>query len=496
MAIKAKMQQFVLLPARGMRSMQMFPSPDMMKFMTHLSQQAGKGAFRLPEANKVQMRVLDSIHEDGAKLVEMPSDFVSSLRAVRPALRIVPLVYYRVAVAPHPAVESKPKAAAKPGLQIKVQIVSKRDAKPIAGAEVIAFVDFENRIGAQGRTNAKGEVSLWLGASSKKIERIYVYPEKDYWPALKKNILVSSGMSLELEPIDLLYKDSVRHYYGLAPDDAGESVKVAVIDTGVGPHQDLVVEGGLNAVVGEDPKDYKDNGAGHGTHVAGIIAACGTPPKGIRGLAPAVVLRSYRVFGKRSDGASNYSIAKAIDQAVADGCDILNMSLGGGPVDDATKEAIADAHSRGSLIMAAAGNEDRSPISFPASDSLALAVSALGRKGTFPSGSASAEYVKRPYGHDQNDFIAAFSNIGPELDLTGPGVAVISTVPGGYAIMDGTSMACPAATGIAARVLASRKNILGMPRDQRRSEAMAKTVLQAAKSLGFGPIYEGQGLVR
>jgi hypothetical protein len=122
------------------------------------------------------------------------------------------------------------------------------------------------------------------------------------------------------------------------------SIRVTiVIDTGIAAHPDLVIDGGENTVVGEDPQDFGDNGDGHGTHVAGIIAARGTPPSGIRGLAPAVTLRSYWVFGKNAEGASNFSIAKAVDRAVKDGCHLINMSLGGGPRDEATHSAIADA---------------------------------------------------------------------------------------------------------------------------------------------------------
>jgi len=83
-----------------------------------------------------------------------------------------------------------------------------------------------------------------------------------------------------------------------------------------------------------------------------------------------------------------------------------------------------------------------------------------------------------------------------ELDLMGPGVGVLSTVRGGYAPMSGTSMACPAVTGFAAKMLPmpNRRNILNMPRDQARSDAIAQALLQAGKSLGFGPKYEGKGL--
>jgi subtilisin len=168
-------------------------------------------------------------------------------------------------------------------------------------------------------------------------------------------------------------------------------------------------------------------------------------------------LRSYRVFGKGAEGASNFSIAKAIDRAVADGCDLINMSLGGGPRDEATHSAIADARAKGALVIVAAGNDGRQPISFPAADSLSLAVSALGRQGTFPDGTTELGDVAPPFGKDKKNFIAAFSNIGPELVLTGPGVGIISTFPGDkYAVLDGTSMACPAVTGAAAKLLSTQ----------------------------------------
>jgi subtilisin len=158
--------------------------------------------------------------------------------------------------------------------------------------------------------------------------------------------------------------------------------------------------------------------------------------------------------------------------------------------------AIEEARAKGTLVIVAAGNEYRSRVSFPASDPLAIAVSAMGRKGTFPKDSTESGDIARPYGKDRKYFVAAFSNIGMELDLTGPGVGVLSTVPGGYAPMSGTSMACPAVTGFAARMFSmpGQKDILDMPRDQARSDAMAEALLQAARSLGFGSRYEGKGL--
>jgi subtilisin len=183
------------------------------------------------------------------------------------------------------------------------------------------------------------------------------------------------------------------------------------------------------------------------------------------------------VFGSGSDRASNFAIAKAIDRAVADGCDLINMSLGGGPPDPLTQAAIADARSSGTLVIVAAGNDDRSPVSFPAADERAVAISAMGRKGTFPGGTVEVSEIAPPFGTDKKNFIAAFSNIGVEIDLTGTGVGIISTVPGGYVAMSGTSMACPAVTGFAARVLSGLPALRNMARAQARSDAIAKALL-------------------
>jgi subtilisin len=450
----------------------------------------------IPGGPNVDIRVLDSIHENGAKLVEMRPESLAALRAAEPGIRVVRVVFYHPAIAPRPVPVSGPKISAL-GVAVKITLtVTGASGKGVKDAKVVAFTNFAARSGLQGVTNAKGQVSLNFGAASKKIERLYVFPPPGSWPALLQNVTIKNGMGIPLTPIDLSFTDSVRFFYKGAADNVGAGVKVAVIDTGIASHPDLVIDGGANTVTGEDPSDFGDNGGeGHGTHVAGIIAARGHAPTGIRGIAPGVTLRSYRVFGKNSDGASNFAIAKAIDRAVADGCDLINMSLGGGDPDELTAKAIADARATGTLIFIANGNDSRSPVSFPAVDALALAVSAMGRKGTFPPNTSQEGDVQSPFGQDKNDFIAAFSNIGPETDLTGPGVGVISTVPKGYEVMDGTSMACPAATGAAANLLATRTDLLKMARSQARSDEFAKAVFAAAKLRGFGTVFEGQGLI-
>lgn len=494
-------QQFIILPPRGLTAAGA-TAREVQDFFVRLEntrRPAGgpRRAMAAPPGMRAKMQVIDSIHENGPKLVEMAAADMAALRAEQPGVRVVPLRHFHVARAPRPELASKVKVAAAGGLSLVLTLVSKADGvTPVAGAEVLAFTDFAARTGAKGKTNKSGQVKLALGGASKKLERLYVYAESGYWNALLKNVTVKNGGTLALQPITLPFTDALRHFYKGVSLDEGGGVTVGVIDTGIGPHSLLNVAGGINTVTGEQPADWADNGDGHGTHVAGIIAARGATSGEVRGVAPGVTLRSYRVFGKGADGASNFSIAKAIDRAVADGCDLINMSLGGGDADEATHSAIVDARAAGVLVFVATGNDERSPVSFPASDSLSLAITALGRKGTFPTGTTQAAEVVGPYGTDKKNFIAGFSNVGPEVDLTGPGLGIISTLHGNrIAIMDGTSMACPAVTGAAARLLATLPAVMGLPRDQARSDAMAKAILQAVKNLGLPPEMQGSGLI-
>jgi subtilisin len=439
---------------------------------------------------------VDQINENKAKLLEMTPEDALAMRWQLPGARLIPVRYYRTALAPQPViVQPVKKAAAGPALRISLTIVSKKDGSPVPGANVIAFTDFAERIGAAGTTNAQGRVALSLGGSSVRIQRLYVYPLRNLWGLLKKNVTLTSGDSFGLRPISFPFVDSLDQFYGAGAATDGSGVNVGVVDTGSGPHPDLVIAGGENTVPGESPTDFNDNGDLHGTHVAGIIAARGKAPTGRTGVAPGATVMSFRVFGKGADRASNFAIAKAIDRATTAKCDLINMSLGGGDPDEAITSAIADARAMGVAVIIAAGNDDHSPVSFPASDARAIAVSAMGRKGTFPTESTESGDVAKPFATtDAKSFIAAFSNIGPEIDVTGTGVGIVSTVPGGYASMSGTSMACPAVTGFAARLLAKNPQVLKMRRDQARSDAIIQLLLASARLLGFGAEFEGHGL--
>ena len=93
--------------------------------------------------------------------------------------------------------------------------------------------------------------------------------------------------------------------------------------------------------------DWHAGADGHGTHVAGIIGGRGLIGQGMRGVAPGVTLMSYRVFPKTKGTTSTSAIAFAIDRAVADGCDLINLSLGGGQPDLPLSRSIGAAYDQG-----------------------------------------------------------------------------------------------------------------------------------------------------
>ncbi|MCF6402864.1 S8 family serine peptidase [Chitinophaga filiformis] len=488
------MANFILLPATQTQTNE-DTNPKVKDFLTTVLEPAVKSELlklnaRMParQEKKIPVKVLDSIQEDGAKLVELSNDELADFRFSYPGFRIIREKFYKKAIIYREAIEKKAK---KNQINNKLQItVTDKAGNLLKDIYIVAFTDFVNRLGDSGTTNSKGRVTLNL--KGKRIQRMYVYPEHSYWGYYRSSFTATTTLNIALTSIDINYKDVLRHFYHTAGwPSIPASIRIAVIDTGVGPHKDLMVSGGMNCVKDEDPKDYKDNGEGHGTHVAGIIGASG----GIHGMAAGVEIFSYRVFPV-GQAASNFYIMKAINQAILDRCDLINMSLGEAEQDEGIISYIKQAYNAGVLCFCANGNDDREKVSFPASYSLSVAVSAMGRKKTFPARTVQTAIIKAPYGKDKANFIADFSNIGPETDLTAPGVGIISTFPNDrYAIMDGTSMACPAATGMAARLLSAAPEILAMPRTQARADEMLKYLSARIKSLGFKPIFEGKGML-
>lgn len=226
-------------------------------------------------------------------------------------------------------------------------------------------------------------------------------------------------------------------------DTKGDGTVIAVVDSGVDlDHPDLKgrLVDGHDFVDGDDePKDMN----GHGTHVSGIAAAHTDNGVGIAGGAPGAKIMPVRVLGAGGTG-DNAHIGKGIVWAADHGADVINLSLGesglmarllkGGTLND----AIAHAHDKGAVVVAAAGNEGTALQPYkPATPVLVVGAS------------------------DQDSKPAEFSNFGAQQAVSAPGVGILSTLPtyrtketlkndSGYGELDGTSMAAPYVSAVAA----------------------------------------------
>lgn len=237
--------------------------------------------------------------------------------------------------------------------------------------------------------------------------------------------------------------------WGVATGATARSrIKVAIIDSGVAiDHDDISPQVVARANFSDKeirpghPEDY--DVYGHGTHVAGIVAAIADNSIGVAGVCPDCSIMDVKVLNDAGTGSSS-DIAKGIDWAVANGAQVINMSLGQRVSSRTLEAAVNNAWKRGVVIVAAAGNAGTQAKIYPGAYSNVISVAAT----------------------DNNDAKAPFSTFGRWVDVAAPGVNVYSTFPNhgfvlqnhdprrspGYDVASGTSMASPIVAAVAALV--------------------------------------------
>ncbi len=238
-----------------------------------------------------------------------------------------------------------------------------------------------------------------------------------------------------------------------------DNIVVAVVDTGIDyTHPDLADNMWINQAeipdngLDDDNNGYVDDYYGydfanndsdpigddnnqHGTHVAGIIGAVANNTTGLDENIVGVMwdcrLMALKAGGDKT-GFTSEDIVKAIRYAADNGANVINMSFGGYYSTDEQQSIVEYANNKGVVLVAAAGNDNKSRISYPAGYDDVIAVAAT----------------------DQNDVKASFSNFGTWVDISAPGVDILSTIPNNkYDSWDGTSMACPMVSGVCGLLL-------------------------------------------
>ena len=433
-------EEVILLPAKGWRA-RVEDSATGAAFLCSLRADVGIGAGGAVAQPQLEfdMRVLDSIYEDGAKLCRIDMASVAPLRAKYPGVRVVPVSYCTTALKARPAVRDRAATGSAASNKTIFRVVSAVDGSPLPRATVTAFTDFDNGIGDERTTNRAGEVHLSLGRP-RSVERVYVEPRANYWSRLVMEVSIRSNNVIELQPIDLAFTDCLRFFYGNAELDMGEGVKVGIVDSGIAEHPDLRIDGGVNTVTGESPHAIGDSGSGHGTHVAGIIGAKNNT-FGVLGIASGASLVSLRVLDKDGEGLLSYMIqALAYINNNASPGDVVNMSVGDDEgISSTLDQQVRNTAARGIFVAIAASNEKQ-----------------LANK--YSPGRTNAENIYTVSAVDSLDNFATFSNYGNDVvDYAAPGVRILSTfLNGRYAYMSGTSMAAPHVAGL---LLLKGKNI-------------------------------------
>ncbi|RHW35916.1 serine protease [Lysinibacillus yapensis] len=258
----------------------------------------------------------------------------------------------------------------------------------------------------------------------------------------------------------------------------GKGITVAILDTGCDvTHPDLNgrIIGGRNFTDDDHGKpDVYTDYNGHGTHVAGTIAAIhnGT---GVVGVAPEANLLIVKVLNKAGSGQYDW-IINGINYAVEQRVDIISMSLGGSVDVPELRQAIQNAIANQILVVCAAGNEGDGQSS---SDE-------LGYPGCYNEviSVGSVNLLRHS---------SKFSNSNNEVDLVAPGEEILSTyLNGTYAKLSGTSMATPHVSGALALIkeIANKKFERNLTEDELYAQLIKRTV-----SLGFSPKFEGNGLL-
>lgn len=214
--------------------------------------------------------------------------------------------------------------------------------------------------------------------------------------------------------------------------NTGFEIKVAILDTGIDlEHPDLMdnIKGNVNMI---KPSKNGNDKNGHGTHVAGVVAAINNDI-GVIGTGPEVSLYAVKVLDNQGRGWAS-DLIDGLDWCIGYGMQVVNMCFGSEEDNESFHEAVLKAYDAGIILVASAGNngEYGGAIEYPAKYPETIAVSAIG----------------------EDDHFASFSSYGPEIDLTAPGIDIKSTYKNGsYRIMSGTSMSAPHVTGTVALVL-------------------------------------------
>ena len=343
--------------------------------------------------------------------------------------------------------------------ELTVRVLGERD-QPLAKATVI--VEGASGLPAQALTDDAGLAHIsFFGGPIESIQTLFVRAAANHWDRQLVAPALGSGVNtVRLRSLS----DSFANFPGerllgwgqrlMRIDPAarrltGAGVRIGLIDSGCDNSHPLLrhITRGTDLTEGSEG-GWTHDPIAHGTHCAGILNAASTA-QGIIGCAPEAELHVLKVLpgGRTSD------LLAALDECIERQLDIINISAVSEGYSELVTQKLREALQKGIACIAAAGNSS-GPVGFPALVPGVMAVAAVGKLREFPADSSHIySIIPQLIGAD-GIFAARFSGAGPQIAVSAPGVAVVSTVPGGgYAAADGTSAAAAHVSGFAALML-------------------------------------------
>ena len=343
---------------------------------------------------------------------------------------------------------------------ISIRVIGERD-QPLARATVVIDA---GEIPAQALTDETGTARVtFFGGSTEAVRALFVRSASNHWDRLIPTPRLSPGINtVKLRPLSEVYSNFPtarllgwgQRLMGIDPTIGrftGSGVRIGLIDSGCDSSHPLLrhVTQGKDFTDGGTDTSWAQDYVSHGTHCAGIINAS-VSELGIVGCAPAAELHVFKVIpeGRVSD------LLAALDECIERELDLINISVVSDEFSELLSQKLQEARQKGIACIVAAGNSG-GPLAFPATLPFVMSVAAIGKLKEFPADSSHVLSVLPHLIGTGDIFAATFSGAGPQVAVSAPGVAVISTVPGGgYAAADGTSAAAAHVTGLAALVLA------------------------------------------
>lgn len=289
--------------------------------------------------------------------------------------------------------------------------------------DAFAGVATSSQYAAPGNASPQAAYALQQVAGKLQSKGLKVHHVLTPQSAIAADLTDAELVALQADPTVQYVEEDLKRYplaqqvpYGFTmvqanqvSDQFASNQKVCIIDSGLDlPHEDFLT-GNITGTNDAGTGNWYDNGGPHGTHVAGTIAALNNST-GMVGVLPNgnVKLHIVKVFNEAGWGYSS-SLANAVNTCVSNGSTVINMSLGGGGANTTESNAMQAAFDQGVLLIAAAGNDGNTVMSYPASYDAVVSVAAI----------------------DKNKQLADFSQRNTQVELAAPGVDIRSTYPEG-----------------------------------------------------------------